>query len=560
MKKFLNFILYSLFSLIVLGLLLLFLLPSVSFLGNYEVKVVKSGSMEPAIMTGAVVLVKEEISYKIGDVITFATEGADIPTSHRIIGFEERNGEVVFETKGDANEDADIGLVAKENILGKVVLDLPYIGYILDFARQPLGFALLIGIPALIIILDEIENIWKELRRGKNKEEMKEELDVLVIAPYQPGLQPKVKVSHVRKGEVLVERVEKLVERNRTEKRVTAPKAMSAFVIIFSIMTVSLWENDTIAYYTSEFLSKANNFQAQTLDFSVTADRETLNLDESGFLADNNKVAVEVKNEVLNDLKFDIKAESLGGDLDFCAAIWLETDLSMPYSGKLLNFNDFGYLMDKDFNLNFSLIENADIDLVPGRKCSVTFNFSGYLSGVEEKQGYVVEKDLVLNFVVEGLENKVITPLSFGVSLNSSEAVTVDGEKEEVVGNSEESGNDEKGSDETGKSDDETVETEGGDEVDLGKGNDDSKESTTDAGVEETQVQNGDVGSDIFKENEEKSDNQGEEGKNEENNREKEDIEEVEDVVSNEEKGSSDEKTGDETDEVSKIDEGDGEG
>ena len=154
--KILTNILYSLFFILLIGGAALFVLPSMPFLGHLDVKIVKSGSMEPGIMTGGIVVVQAKPVYGVGDVITFTSTGADIPTTHRIVGTEVVEGETLFVTKGDVNEEWDTELIAVHAIRGTVLFTLPYVGFILDFARQPLGFALLIGLPALLIVIDEI--------------------------------------------------------------------------------------------------------------------------------------------------------------------------------------------------------------------------------------------------------------------------------------------------------------------------------------------------------------------------------------------------------------------
>jgi len=58
--------------------------------------------------------------------------------------------------------------VRKENVIGKVVLAIQYVGYIGYFVRTPIGFILLIVVPASIIIIIEIRNIIKELKKSKN--------------------------------------------------------------------------------------------------------------------------------------------------------------------------------------------------------------------------------------------------------------------------------------------------------------------------------------------------------------------------------------------------------
>jgi signal peptidase len=142
--------------------------------GSIEVKIVQSGSMEPAIKTGSIVIIKPTDDYNVGDVVTFGKDTRDeVPTTHRII--EERivSGQAQYIVKGDANDDRDPQEVRERDIIGKVMLSVPYLGYILDFARKPLGFVLLIGVPALVVVLDEASSIWGEVKkmRGKKKEE-----------------------------------------------------------------------------------------------------------------------------------------------------------------------------------------------------------------------------------------------------------------------------------------------------------------------------------------------------------------------------------------------------
>ena len=168
MKKVFLTIAKSIYGLIVIGAVLftlLFVGTKIDVLG-YEVKVVKSGSMEPAINVGGIVVVAPQKSYEVGDVITF---GADtwrrVPVTHRIVEKVPTGMTSSYKTKGDANEEADNGLTRHKDVVGKVIFDLPYVGYAIEFARQPLGFALLVGIPALVIMLDEIANITWEIHK-----------------------------------------------------------------------------------------------------------------------------------------------------------------------------------------------------------------------------------------------------------------------------------------------------------------------------------------------------------------------------------------------------------
>ena len=81
------------------------------------------------------------------------------PTSitHRIINITDGG----FITKGDANEDPDQWTVKRENVIGKVTFTIPYTGYTGYFVRTPIGFILLIIIPATLLIIHEIIKIIK---------------------------------------------------------------------------------------------------------------------------------------------------------------------------------------------------------------------------------------------------------------------------------------------------------------------------------------------------------------------------------------------------------------
>ncbi len=136
--------------------------------GNYKLLTVLSGSMEPAIRTGSIVIVKSVGDYKIGDVITFGEiSKTKTPTSHRIFDIKVVSGEPVYITKGDANNGPDQKEIQKKNIVGKVFLDIPYVGYAVNAAKNPFGFMLIIIVPAVVIIYDELRKIFGQIKKMK---------------------------------------------------------------------------------------------------------------------------------------------------------------------------------------------------------------------------------------------------------------------------------------------------------------------------------------------------------------------------------------------------------
>jgi signal peptidase I len=152
-----------------LGIGLLLILSSPWFSGNIRAYVVTSGSMEPAIGTGSLIFVKAQKEYFQNDIITFSASSLSTPITHRIHAVAEEGTQKLYETKGDANEEADPVKVSQTNIIGKKFLSLPALGYILDFAKQPVGFITLIALPAGIIIVSEAGKIIEEAKNIRRR-------------------------------------------------------------------------------------------------------------------------------------------------------------------------------------------------------------------------------------------------------------------------------------------------------------------------------------------------------------------------------------------------------
>lgn len=94
--------------------------------------VIATGSMEPMIYPGDVILVQkineENIQLlKEGDVIQF--QRGDILISHRIIELVNENGQTSYRTKGDNNSSEDSDLVTTENVRGIIKQVIPKIGW-----------------------------------------------------------------------------------------------------------------------------------------------------------------------------------------------------------------------------------------------------------------------------------------------------------------------------------------------------------------------------------------------------------------------------------------------
>ena len=129
---------------------------------QYRIYSVDSGSMRPTIDQGSIIMVQEAETYSKGDIISFSKDNNPyMVTTHRIDEVKGSN----YITKGDANNAPDPGTVSSRNVIGKVVFRLPYLGYPITFSRTKAGYAVLIVVPALIIIIGELITIFKESRK-----------------------------------------------------------------------------------------------------------------------------------------------------------------------------------------------------------------------------------------------------------------------------------------------------------------------------------------------------------------------------------------------------------
>lgn len=125
---------------------------------------VMSGSMEPAIATGDVVVTEpiSPLAARVGDVVTFRDphkRGRLI--SHRVRRIRARGNLATFVTKGDANNVEERWSVRTDGKIGRVVYHLPRVGYLAVAATKPSGRLLLVAIPAVLLALIELVRIWR---------------------------------------------------------------------------------------------------------------------------------------------------------------------------------------------------------------------------------------------------------------------------------------------------------------------------------------------------------------------------------------------------------------
>lgn len=143
-------------ALIVVALMGLYIIAAnFNVFSGYRSFLVQSGSMEPAIMTGDIIIIHGQDNYLKNEVITFHGSDGRIVT-HRIAEILQKNGQSYFSTKGDANRSEDADSITQDQIIGKISLIIPKLGYLVAFSKSLPGLVILAIFPAVLFILDEL--------------------------------------------------------------------------------------------------------------------------------------------------------------------------------------------------------------------------------------------------------------------------------------------------------------------------------------------------------------------------------------------------------------------
>ena len=136
---------------------------------GYGTLVVRSGSMAETAPVGSVVVARplDAGDVRVGDVILVRREGAaaSAPVLHRVVSLTHRDGEPVVTTKGDSNATVDPTPYLLRGTTMTPVLAVPYVGRVFAAARTPLGWTLLIAIPATALLWVQLRAIWLTPRR-----------------------------------------------------------------------------------------------------------------------------------------------------------------------------------------------------------------------------------------------------------------------------------------------------------------------------------------------------------------------------------------------------------
>jgi len=165
MKKVL---LYASTILLVLAMSLALFILAGPYLG-WRLDAVAGNSMQPVIRMGDVVITQtadaSEIS--IGDIVTYVSPLNSKLVTHRVVEIRE-GSRLILQTQGDANDSIDNYGVPAENLIGKVIFTLPYVGYITDILKNRSLLIIAVIIPAVLLIIIEINTITRVIAERRD--------------------------------------------------------------------------------------------------------------------------------------------------------------------------------------------------------------------------------------------------------------------------------------------------------------------------------------------------------------------------------------------------------
>lgn len=196
---------------------------------GYAVLEVVSGSMEPTIHVGDMIIIDmNDTTYDKDDIITFYDKEGSF-TTHRIISIED--GEII--TKGDNNDSLDSEPIIESKIVGKYKFKLDGAGKILAAFKSPLTMVmiLIIGILVCVLmstdkdgnpILEEEEKEYEEFLKYQNqKSKQKEENIETSASPKKSSTEKKKKSEPNLDAKITV----KEVKNDKTRKKKTNTEA-----------------------------------------------------------------------------------------------------------------------------------------------------------------------------------------------------------------------------------------------------------------------------------------------------------------------------------------------
>lgn len=147
-------------------------------IGGYCPLIVLTGSMEPEISSGDLIICKqiESDQVNVGDVIAFFdpdSTGTAVLT-HRVTEITEENGSLLFKTKGDANNTEDRSPVPADSLVGAYQFKISGAGNVAMFMQTTAGLVVCVVVPLILLVA------WDIIRRRRFEAQNKQDTAALL--------------------------------------------------------------------------------------------------------------------------------------------------------------------------------------------------------------------------------------------------------------------------------------------------------------------------------------------------------------------------------------------
>lgn len=140
---------------------------------GYRSLTVLSGSMEPTLMTGDMVISKwmRPDQAKVGDLVTFQSAESRKLITHRVRSVKINGDRVDIATKGDANDTVEHWQAPSNGRVSRVEYDVPKVGYLTNLVSTTKGKLLMVVLPAILLAIYELVRLWRPEPRPKGRPE-----------------------------------------------------------------------------------------------------------------------------------------------------------------------------------------------------------------------------------------------------------------------------------------------------------------------------------------------------------------------------------------------------
>lgn len=143
---------------------------------GYSVCYVVTGSMQPTLNVGDVILIKgveNQGDIDVGDIVTYkSTQGAFAGSyiTHRVVQIVINNGEYQYIMRGDDNPANDTEYINLEKVTGVYIKNIVFIQFLFGVLSNPIIFILIVVVPLLIILMMQVVNVIKSLNEKEQNE------------------------------------------------------------------------------------------------------------------------------------------------------------------------------------------------------------------------------------------------------------------------------------------------------------------------------------------------------------------------------------------------------